>query len=120
MEELLAIAGMEWRDIQRLCVCGAFGHQQDIEQAQKVGLLPVIEKARIELIGDAALAGCEISLLCNDVEERLADLLNRTNSVNLSYTKYYDDRFINHLRLRPIPPNFPRLSPHAGRHYQGL
>jgi uncharacterized 2Fe-2S/4Fe-4S cluster protein (DUF4445 family) len=106
MEELLGIAGMDWCDIRRLCVCGAFGRHLDIGHAQQVGLLPSIDADRVELFADATLAGCEKALLCGDSERQFAALAKTVNLVNLSYSAKYDDRYIDHLRLKPIPPTF--------------
>lgn len=100
METLLDIAGMGWRDIRRLCVCGAFGRHLHIGHAQAVGLLPAI--ANIELYADAALAGCEQALLARDGEQQFFQVTNAAEPVNLSYTEGYEDRYIDHLRLKPI------------------
>ncbi len=112
MEELLAIAGMDWCDIRRLCVCGAFGKHLNIGNAQQVGLLPSIPPEWIELHADATLAGCEHALLCHDGEKQFDELSKEAMTVNLSYSNYYDDRYINHLRLKPISPAFSGASHH--------
>jgi uncharacterized 2Fe-2S/4Fe-4S cluster protein (DUF4445 family) len=106
MAELLKLAGMDWPDIRRLCVCGAFGRTLDIGHAQQLGLLPPIDSAHIELDADATLAGCERALLADNVEELFHSLTERAVSHNLSFIDGYEDRFIDHLRLRPVPPVF--------------
>lgn len=103
METLLQRAGMVWPDLTRLCVCGAFGHQLDIENAQAVGLLPPIDRSRIELFADASLAGCEQVLLGQDGIEWLGRLRDQSQSINLSLANSYDESFIDNLRLRRIP-----------------
>jgi uncharacterized 2Fe-2S/4Fe-4S cluster protein (DUF4445 family) len=102
LEVLLARAGMAWAEITRLCVCGAFGHTLDITHAQAVGLLPPLDPACIELDADASLAGCELGLLQADGSAAFAALAGRIEAINLSLISDYDDRYINHLRLRPI------------------
>jgi uncharacterized 2Fe-2S/4Fe-4S cluster protein (DUF4445 family) len=100
--QLLAQAGLDWRDLRRLCVCGAFGHTLSVDHAQAVGLLPPIDGAGIELHADASLAGCEMALLSADAAQRLAALRSAIRPTNLSLAPGYDDRYIDHLRLRPI------------------
>jgi len=102
MALLLRGAGLGWRDLGRLCVCGAFGRHLDVARAQAVGLLPPIDPARIELYADASLTGCEIGLLDADGSRRFADLASKTRSVNLLLALDYEESYIDHLRLRPI------------------
>lgn len=102
MGELLRQAGMGWRDVARLCVCGAFGNTLDVAHAQAVGLLPKVDATRVDLHADASLAGCERALLAADGAERFSALTARIKTVNLSLAPGYDDRYIDHLRLRPI------------------
>lgn len=104
MAVLLKLAGMEWGDLRRLCVCGAFGHTLDIGHAQAVGLLPEIAPACVELHADATLAGCERALLAPDGDAIFADMIGKVQAINLSFVEEYDDRYIDHLRLRPVPP----------------
>jgi uncharacterized 2Fe-2S/4Fe-4S cluster protein (DUF4445 family) len=102
MTQLLIEAGMDWTDLRRLCVCGAFGRTLDIANAQRVGLMPPVNSAIVELHADASLAGCELGLLSVNGPERFDALAARIETVNLSLVSGYEDRYINHLRLRPI------------------
>jgi uncharacterized 2Fe-2S/4Fe-4S cluster protein (DUF4445 family) len=101
--QLLWQAGMTWLDVSRLCVCGAFGHTLDIGHAQSLGLLPPINAGLIELHADASLAGCERAMLNADGVEQFATLTGKIKAINLSLATGYEDRYIDHLRLRPIP-----------------
>ena len=104
MEQLLSQAGMEWGDLRRLCVCGAFGRTLNIQNAQSVGLLPPISSALVELYADASLAGCELALQSTDGAGRFAALTAGIKATNLSLAPGYENRYIDHLRLRPIRP----------------
>lgn len=104
MAELLRQAGMAWGDLRRLCVCGAFGRHLDVANAQAVGLLPPMAAAAVELHADATLAGCERALLATDSEALFTRLTALANAINLSFVPGYEDRYIDHLRLRPISP----------------
>jgi uncharacterized 2Fe-2S/4Fe-4S cluster protein (DUF4445 family) len=106
MAELLKLASMDWPDIRRLCVCGAFGRTLDISHAMQVGLLPPIDPARVELDADATLAGCERALLAVKIEVLFHALTEQTVSHNLSLIDGYEDRFVDHLRLCSIPSVF--------------
>lgn len=108
MGELLRQAGLDWNELTRIVVCGAFGHTLDIAHAQAVGLLPMIDPAHIELFADASLAGCEAALLSTNGQERFAGLTDSCKPINLSLVEGYDDRYIDHLRLRPISADYRR------------
>lgn len=103
MAELLHRAGLAWGDLRRLCICGAFGRQLDVANAQAVGLLPPIAPTLVELSADAALTGCERALL-TPKGETLFDMSGRQVSpINLSLVADYETSYINHLRLLPVP-----------------
>lgn len=102
MIELLAQAGMTWRDVKRLCVSGAFGRTLLVEHAQAIGLLPPIDPALIELRADTSLAGCEQGLILSDGAKCFAEMAAQIRTVNLSLVPDYEDCYIDHLRLSPI------------------
>jgi len=104
MATLLAEAGLDWSDLARLVVCGAFGRQLDLDHARATGLLPALDPARIELLADASLAGCERALLSADGIEYFDRIASKSDTINLSWIEGFEDRYIDHLRLRPVPP----------------
>jgi uncharacterized 2Fe-2S/4Fe-4S cluster protein (DUF4445 family) len=103
METLLELAGMGWRDIGRLCVCGSFGRSLDIGHAQAVGLLPQIAKDRIEKHACAALEGCEMALQIPEAGSIFSEVAVNAKIVNFSGIPGWEDRYMTHLRLAPIP-----------------
>ena len=107
MAHLLCLAGMTWSDLRRLCVCGAFGRTLDIGHAQSVGLLPPITPSLIELHADASLAGCEQILLSPNGKVRFVAVNACVEACNLSLVPGYEERYIDHLRLRPITSSAP-------------
>lgn len=113
MAELLAAAAMDWGDVQRLVVCGAFGHTLDVHNAQITGLLPPIDPERVELYANATLAGCERLLLAEDRQSLAAEPVRHVHAINLSLAPGYDANYIDHLRLEPVPPVQKGRIPHA-------
>jgi uncharacterized 2Fe-2S/4Fe-4S cluster protein (DUF4445 family) len=103
IEELLEQAGLGWLDLRRFCVCGAFGKHLDIDQAQAVGLLPTLDGNTIELCSNAALSGCELGLLAADMEAMFRGVAGKSIVTNMSCIPAWEERYIAHLRLAPIP-----------------
>ncbi|MDD5228665.1 MAG: ASKHA domain-containing protein [Methylococcales bacterium] len=102
METLLELAKMSWYDVERLCVCGAFGRHLNIQNAQAIGLLPPISPDKVELNADASLAGCELALLSEESYALFDKITANAQTFNLSLMPDYENRYINHLLLKPI------------------
>jgi uncharacterized 2Fe-2S/4Fe-4S cluster protein (DUF4445 family) len=99
---LMKKSGMVYKDLRRICVCGAFGQYLNIENAQTVGLLPDIPSEYIELVGNAALAGCEILLFYHDRLELTESLKNQSTILNLADDPLFEELFIQNLYIRPM------------------
>lgn len=102
VQVLLQRAGMTSNDLRDIHICGAFGGYLNIQNAQKIGLLPTAPMATVRLDGDAALAGCEKMLLGADDPSRTCSLEKPVEIVNLSQCEDFDELFLNHLFLRPM------------------
>ena len=100
---LLEKAGLHAGELQRICVCGAFGSVLNIAHAQEIGLLPGIAPRRVELHGQAALTGCELLLLSGDSTALLEPLRKRTRTFNLAQVSKFENRFIEGLCFQPMP-----------------
>jgi uncharacterized 2Fe-2S/4Fe-4S cluster protein (DUF4445 family) len=102
IQVLLTQASMGYDDLRRIYVGGFFGRFLDVVHAQQIGLLPVIPPERVDLCGNTALAGCAEALLSPVAIQRLKDLRDRTQIVNLSRWLDFDDLFFTNLFLRPM------------------
>lgn len=100
---VLARTGRSAEELERLCVCGAFGSHLNVRRAQAVGLLPTMPSERVELHENAALRGCERLLLANEGAAGVASLKRITKLINLATAPEYEERFVEHLFLRPMP-----------------
>lgn len=99
---LLAQAGLHPDDLQRICVCGAFGQFLNITNAQAIGLLPKISPDKVKLCGNTALTGCEELLFSPDQTGTLDDLRNRAKMINMSTLPEFENLFIQNLYLQPM------------------
>jgi uncharacterized 2Fe-2S/4Fe-4S cluster protein (DUF4445 family) len=99
---LLARAQLSATELSRICVCGAFGRNLNVRNAQRIGLLPDIPPERVELCGNTALAGCEHLLLLPARTAELASLRKRAAIVNLSQSSDFEALFLENLYLQPL------------------
>jgi len=99
---LLEEAGVPPSDLERVCICGAFGRFLDVSNAQRVGLLPGdVAFERFEMWGNAALAGCELLLFAPEGGAAVERLRTRARLLNLAQVPAFDDRFVENLYLEP-------------------
>jgi uncharacterized 2Fe-2S/4Fe-4S cluster protein (DUF4445 family) len=103
MAQLLALAGLTVRDLDRLWICGSFGQYLDLNNAFRVGLIPTFAAERVSLLANASLAGCEKLLLNQASQAKLDSIVRRSKVINLGGLCEYENRFIDNLRLQPMP-----------------
>lgn len=103
MQALLQHAAMDWQDLERILVGGAFGRFLHIPEAKRIGLLPPVPDNAIELCGDTALAGCEMAVLDSNVLGRLRELQTCCRHLDLARHPDFEDVLMQHLYLRPVP-----------------
>lgn len=97
---LLHRAGMSSTDINHIYIAGNFGQFLDITNAQRIGLLPSIDPARIYLCGNTALRGCADILLYEAANEMLMAAKKRANYINLAFDPDFEPIFMESLYLK--------------------
>jgi uncharacterized 2Fe-2S/4Fe-4S cluster protein (DUF4445 family) len=93
-------AGCEDRPLKRLFVCGAFGAYLGTSGAQQVGLLPRVDRSRIQLCGNTSLAGCERLLTGQSAQHEYERLLSGASLINMAACETFDEWFIANLFLK--------------------
>jgi uncharacterized 2Fe-2S/4Fe-4S cluster protein (DUF4445 family) len=99
---MLARAQMSATELSRICVCGVFGRNLNIPNAQRIGLLPDSPPERVELCGNTALAGCERLLLSPESNSEMGRLRERSVIINLCQSSDFDTLFLENLYLQPM------------------
>jgi uncharacterized 2Fe-2S/4Fe-4S cluster protein (DUF4445 family) len=102
VQTLLGMADTAQADIERVCVCGAFGRRLDVGNAKSIGLLPDVPDERFELWDDAALSGCERLLVAPASASELRSLRAKARIANLAQTPDFDSLFLENLYLRSL------------------
>ncbi|EGO64670.1 ASKHA domain-containing protein [Acetonema longum] len=102
LRNLLHQAEMWLPDIRRIYVAGHFGRLLDVASAQKIGLLPGVDAAGIELCGNIALKGCEDILRSRRAGEMLDQLRQAVKYGNLAFDTAVETDFFASVYLRPF------------------
>jgi uncharacterized 2Fe-2S/4Fe-4S cluster protein (DUF4445 family) len=89
------------RGARRLCLAGAFGNYLHLPGARRIGLLP--EDVEVESVGNAALRGTRLFLLCpSSREERIGAILSAAEHVELAADPRFEDVFAESMALEPF------------------
>ena len=107
IKTLLVKARMSAEELSRICVCGAFGQNLNVSNAQAIGLLPETSPDRIELCGNTALAGCERLLFSPSGSADLELLRKRSTVINMALSSDFETSFMECLYLQPLKVNGP-------------
>ncbi len=99
--QLMALQlGKEVRDIKRVLLAGAFGSFMDPDSACRIGLLPEELKGRITAVGNAAGSGAKL-MACDRAEiERVRDLKDRIEFLELASLKEFSGTFARAMNFR--------------------
>ena len=60
---LLESLGLSWQNLARIMLAGGFGDSMDKENAVTIGLLPDVERDKIEFVGNTSLQGAVMAAL---------------------------------------------------------
>lgn len=95
MMTLMETAGLSTDDIEILDIAGGFGSHLDVHNAAAIGLYPMDLEDRVRILGNAALSGAAMLLMCKEfikAGERLAEDAEVVElSSNPLFTEYYMD-----------------------------
>ncbi|HEX9289731.1 MAG TPA: ASKHA domain-containing protein [Anaeromyxobacteraceae bacterium] len=101
VEVLRRRSGLRFDQIAAVHVAGSFGEQVDVENAQRIGLLPPVPPERVRLAGNTALRGALDVLLSAEAGASLARARRGAKLINLSMDAAFEELFLDHLYLRP-------------------
>lgn len=97
METILLQAGLDSQALDGLYVAGGFGSYMSVESAQRIGLLPKIDRGKIRICGNAALAGAERLLHDSACEKEASALAAGAETINLGGNPAFQDFYIEHM-----------------------
>jgi uncharacterized 2Fe-2S/4Fe-4S cluster protein (DUF4445 family) len=95
---LLERLSLRRADLQRVILTGSFGGQLNIDAAMGVGLVPPVDRARLELVPNGAGLGAAL-FLQDDGFRRGEALAARASHVELDEDPDFNERFVQALPL---------------------
>lgn len=93
LSTLVAQVGLDFDDLHRIYVAGAFGRHIDPRQAIIVGMLPDLPLEIYRPIGNSSLAGAEKVLLDDEARRRCRQIMQTITYVELNVNQEFMMRF---------------------------
>ena len=90
---LLQEAGMDFKDLDGLFLAGGFGNYINIDNAMRIGLLPLEMKGKIIPIGNTSGTGAILALKSVVFEKSLEDVISKSILVELSDNENFEMEF---------------------------
>lgn len=91
---LLKEAGLTEQDIDTVFIAGAFGKNVDINNFIRLSFIPNFQSAHYHAIGNTSLQAAVEALTNPEFRERLLNIRNSINAIDLSLHSDFNDEFI--------------------------
>ena len=97
MRTLIHTAKLDCDDVATLYIAGGFGSYLDVKNAGKIGLLPKELTDRVTVLGNAALTGAAMLLLCDDLRPVCELLARETRIVELATNPVFVSEYMERM-----------------------
>ena len=97
MRTLIHTAGLACDEVATLYIAGGFGSYLDVRNAGKIGLLPEELTDRVTVLGNAALTGAAMLLLCDDLRAACERLARETRIVELATNPVFVNEYMERM-----------------------
>ena len=95
IQTLLEVSGTTCDQIETLYIAGGFGSHLNIESAVKIGLIPEELEEKVQVIGNAALAGASQLLLDSRKLETVRTIAAKSKHWNLGGNPKFNENYMN-------------------------
>ncbi len=94
--------GVSFDDIEVFYLAGGFGRHLKVAAAQRIGLIPSIDPARIVQAGNAAIEGASLALRSAEKRRELEEMVRRVEHCRLETHPRFFDFFVDGCQFRPV------------------
>ncbi|WP_242826077.1 ASKHA domain-containing protein [Desulfurispora thermophila] len=99
IQVLLAQTGLQYTDIDRVVVAGAFGTHLQLESAIAIGMLPHLPLQRYQQVGNAAGAGARMILLSAAERRRAVEIARNIKYIELAARAEFNSIYLSQIRF---------------------
>ena len=110
---LMKARNLKQKDLDRIFIAGTFGNYINPENAKSLGLVPDVERKRIEFVGNTAVTGAKMALVSKESRTTAEEISREIRYLELASAPDFnkelsDAMFIPHRD----PERFPSVSKH--------
>ncbi|OQA22079.1 MAG: Na(+)-translocating NADH-quinone reductase subunit F [Actinobacteria bacterium ADurb.Bin346] len=91
---LLESAGLDFKDIDRIIIAGAFGSYIDPKNVVNIGMFPAVSLKKIVQVGNAASVGAKMVLVSSVLRKKAEDISSRARYLELTIHPTFTDNFV--------------------------
>jgi uncharacterized 2Fe-2S/4Fe-4S cluster protein (DUF4445 family) len=99
IEVLLESNGLQYQDIDRILIAGAFGSYIDVTSAVAIGMLPNLPLERIRQVGNAAGMGAKLALISRRQRAKAQEIAAKVQYIDLSSAPQFSRTFNKAINL---------------------
>jgi len=105
---LVSTLNLEFSDISRIYIAGGFGNYLDKENAIVLGLIPDIDREKIQFVGNTSILGAKMALFSREALEMSYQIARRITYYDLiTYPAYMEEfmsaKFLPHTDMKKFP-----------------
>jgi uncharacterized 2Fe-2S/4Fe-4S cluster protein (DUF4445 family) len=97
LQLLMKVISMEYRDLERVYLAGAFGSRLNLANAIRIGLLPELSLDHYVLAGNTALLGASMILLSEKAQLETERIGQMTTHHSIAEDQDFEELFIDNL-----------------------
>jgi len=91
---LLRSVSLEWTDLERIVVAGAFGRHLRVAEAMTIGLFPELDPDRFEFLGNGSLVGAGMVALSRSAATMAEKIAALMNNIELSDNPQFQEEYV--------------------------
>ena len=99
VELLLEHCKIKEEMLEACFIAGALGTHMNIQAALKIGLLPSIASKKLQAVGNAALFGCCMVLMNEELLEQVTSIAEQAEHISLCELEQFQERYIECMNL---------------------
>ena len=93
MNILMQRLDLSFSDIEHFYIAGSFGNYLDIDSATAIGLIPRVERDRIEFVGNTSVLGAKMAAMYREARRELDQIRRNTTYYDLMGANDYVEEF---------------------------
>lgn len=97
IEILCMKMGVDYEDIDKVLIAGAFGNYMSPESACDIGLIPPVLLDKIEMIGNAAGEGAKLSILNEEEFKKSGRIARKVEFIELAFMPEFQDIYVKQM-----------------------